>query len=78
MVYIFRMKRRNRLTLRFLSPSVNHKKSKKFQICNETISVQQSVQRLDDISNVSQADVHVHDFLSEYEESGDSETVHTK
>lgn len=74
--YIFRMKRRNRLTLRFLSPSIKPKKSKKFRICSETISVQQPVQRVD-ISNVSEADVP--DYFSEYEgESGDSETAHTK
>ena len=75
--YISEMKRKNRLTVNFLCPSVDSKKRKKFRICKETIPLQQPVlDSVNDISNVSEAGI---EFESQdVEESSDLETAHTK
>ena len=75
--YISEMKRKNRLTVNFLCPSVDSKKRKKFRICKETIPLQQPVlDRVNDISNVSEAGIEFESH--DVEESSDLETAHTK
>ena len=58
------MKRKNRLTLNFLLPTLNPKRRRTFRIHKEIIPVQHPVQRVDDVPNVPEADMDVEDFVS--------------
>ena len=72
------MKRKNRLTLNFLSPNINPKRRQTFRVRKETIPIQYPIQRAQ-VDDISEADVNFEDFVShDIEESGDLVTAHTK